>query len=612
MRIPEEVIEQVRSNVEIVDIVGQYVQLRKSGKNYFGLCPFHEEKTPSFSVAPEKQIFHCFSCHRGGNVFKFIMEIEKISFPEAVLKVAELGGISLPPQLLNSSSDQTVSADSETGQLRRVYTETAQLFHHILLNTQLGESALTYLQDRGLTTETIEKFQLGFAPPQEVLATFLSEKGFSHQLLIKTGLFAENQSGVLRQRFRERVLFPIRDGQGYVVAFSGRTLSQDPKVPKYLNSPETKLFNKRKILFNFDLAKSAIRQNGFALLLEGFMDVLSAYQVGVKNGIASMGTSLTNEQVYLLERTTERLCLCYDGDDPGQNAIARALKLLQPITRLKLNVVLLPEKQDPDEYIQKNGGQAFKNLVTKGQQTKMSFWMTYLAAKHNLENENEQLAYISEVLEKIAQLLEPVERDLYLNQLAKRFALEKSSLTRQLHVLMRQQKQFKQPALSQQAKQSPDLSLHAEKKYSQIEKAERLLLYRLLQSYEVRSHLKGVTGFSFIHDQYQTIYLLAEGYFQVYDEYETARFLDFLQADDLRQIIISLEIENYAKVGSMEEIQDCVRLIMQVSPIEEKLLQVKHQLIAARKTNDQQLITKLTIEFVDLLKQKQLKKSTSL
>lgn len=611
MRIPEEVIEQVRSNVEIVDIIGQYVQLRKSGKNYFGLCPFHEEKTPSFSVAPEKQIFHCFSCHRGGNVFKFIMEIEKISFPEAVFKVAELGGISLPPQLLNSSFEEE-AVDSETNQLRRAYSEAAQLFHHILLNTQLGESALAYLQDRGLTTETIEKFQLGFAPQREILVAFLSEKGFSQQLLIKTGLFADKENGVLRQRFRERVLFPIRDAQGYVVAFSGRTLSQDPKVPKYLNSPETKLFNKRRILFNFDLAKSAIRQNGFALLLEGFMDVLSAYQAGVQNGIASMGTSLTNEQVYLLERTTEHLCLCYDGDKPGQNAIARALKLLQPVTRLKLNVVLLPEKQDPDEYIQKNGGQAFKNLVTKKQQTKMSFWMTYLATRHNLENENEQLAYISEVLEKIAQLTEPIERDLYLNQLAKRFSLEKSSLTKQLHLLIRQQKQFKQPISSLQLQQSPDVSLHAERKYSQIEKAERLLLYRLLHSYEVRSHLKGVTGFSFIHDQYQTIYLLAEGYFQAYDEYETARFLDFLQADDLRQIIISLEIENYAQDGSMEEIQDCVRLIMQVSPIEEKLLQIKQQLIAARKTNDQQLITKLTIEFVDLLKQKQLKKSTSL
>lgn len=610
LRIPEEVIEQVRSNVDIVEIVSQYVQLRKSGKNYFGLCPFHEEKTPSFSVAPEKQIFHCFSCHRGGNVFKFIMEIEKIGFPEAVVKVAELGGISLPAEILQNKTTGDAKTDSEIGQLRKIYAETTQLFHHILVNTQIGERGLEYLEKRGLKPETIEKYQLGFAPKQEILADFLQEKGFSQQQLVASGLFFETDAGSLRQKFVERILFPIRDAQKYIIAFSGRSLIKDPQIPKYLNSPETKLFNKRKILFNFDSAKSVIRHEGFALLLEGFMDVLSAYQAGVKNGVASMGTSLTNEQVYLLERTTNKLCLCYDGDDPGQSAIARALKMLQPVTKLRLNVIVIPHQQDPDEYIKSHGDIAFRQLINKKQQTQTAFWMAYLAKDRDLTNEADQLAYISEVLEKVALVTEPLERDLYLSQLAKRFSLEKNSLTGQLHLLLRQQQRDQQPKSSSQITR-PLVKVEPEKKYDRIQKAERLLLYRLLHSYDVRSYLKSIADFSFVHDQYQTIYLLAEGYFQIYQDYETARFLDFLQDESLRQIIISLEIENYAAETSPKEIADCVCLITQISPVEERLAKIKQQLETARKMNDQEMVTKLTIKFVDLLKQKELKKSTS-
>jgi DNA primase len=419
-RIPEETVEQIRSSVNIVEIVSQYVQLHKSGKNYFGLCPFHEEKTPSFSVTEEKQIFHCFSCHRGGNVFKFIMEIENISFPEAVIKVAELGGIDLPKSVTESNATAG-SADTQVGQLRQIHSLAADLFHHILVNTEIGETALKYLHQRGLTDETIETFHLGYAPVQQVLLPFLEDRHFPRELLIRSGLFTENDAGQLYQRFKERVLFPIRDPQKRVIAFSGRLLKKDEKLPKYLNSPETLLFNKRKVLFNFDLAKSEIRQHGFAILFEGFMDVISAYQAGVQQGIASMGTSLTNEQIYLLERTTDRLCLCYDGDDPGQKATARALQLLQPLTKLELGVIPIPGKRDPDEYINQESPTAFVKLVKDGQQNQMSFWFSFLAANRNLTNENDQLAYISDSLEKIATVASPVARDLYLGAIGETF-----------------------------------------------------------------------------------------------------------------------------------------------------------------------------------------------
>ncbi|MFT9286954.1 DNA primase [Liquorilactobacillus nagelii] len=609
-RIPEETVEQIRSSVNIVEIVSQYVQLHKSGKNYFGLCPFHEEKTPSFSVTEEKQIFHCFSCHRGGNVFKFIMEIENISFPEAVIKVAELGGIDLPKSVTESNATAG-SADTQVGQLRQIHSLAADLFHHILVNTEIGETALKYLHQRGLTDETIETFHLGYAPVQQVLLPFLEDRHFPRELLIRSGLFTENDAGQLYQRFKERVLFPIRDPQKRVIAFSGRLLKKNEKLPKYLNSPETLLFNKRKVLFNFDLAKSEIRQHGFAILFEGFMDVISAYQAGVQQGIASMGTSLTNEQIYLLERTTDRLCLCYDGDDPGQKATARALQLLQPLTKLELGVIPIPGKRDPDEYINQESPTAFVKLVKDGQQNQMSFWFSFLAANRNLTNENDQLAYISDILEKIATVASPVARDLYLGQLAKRFSLEKRSLAGQLHSLLQQrarqdfQQQKQQPALVV-AKPAP-----AAKNYQRVEKAERLLLYRLLHSYDVRLKLRETPNFVFVHDQYQTIYLLAEGYFKRYDEYDPARFLDFLADEKLRRQMVELEVENHATVSSNEEIDDCIRLITQLSPLEEQLTALKQELETARRMNNQALVEKLTIKFVELLKQRQLKKSAS-
>ncbi|MFT8457888.1 MAG: DNA primase [Liquorilactobacillus ghanensis] len=610
-RIPEETIEQIRSNVNIVEIVSQYVQLHKSGKNYFGLCPFHEEKTPSFSVTDEKQIFHCFSCHRGGNVFKFIMEMEKISFPEAVIKVAELGGIALPASITEdgSASDQ---ADTQTGQLRQIYALSADLFHHILVNTAIGEPALNYLHQRGLSDETIETFYLGFAPTQQVLLPFLKDRNFSRELLVRSGLFSEGNDGSLYQRFKERVLFPIRDPQKRVIAFSGRLLTKDDQLPKYLNSPETVLFNKRKVLFNFDLAKGEIRQQGFAILFEGFMDVISAYQAGVHQGVASMGTSLTNEQIYLLERTTERLCLCYDGDSPGQKATARALQLLQPLTKLELGVIPIPNQRDPDEYINQESPAAFVKLVENGQQNQMSFWFSFLATERNLTNENDQLAYISDVLEKIAGVASPVARDLYLGQLAKRFSLDKKSLAGQLHSLLQQQarKNFQQ-----QTRQPVPLARKAApaaKNYDRVEKAERLLLYRLLHSYDVRLKLRETTNFAFVHDSYQTIYLLAEGYFKQYADYDPARFLDFLADEHLRQLMVELEVENHAAVGSAEEVDDCMRLIMQLSPLEEQLAALKQQLETARRMNNQKLVEELTIKFVELLKQRQLKKSASL
>ncbi|TGY52926.1 DNA primase [Ligilactobacillus murinus] len=611
---PTDVIDQIRSDVNILDIVGQYVQLHRSGSNWFGLCPFHTEKTGSFSVNEPKQFFHCFSCGRGGNVFKFLMEIEDLTFPEAVYRTAELAGIELDAKYLpqNAGAEDT---QSETGKLKRLYAQAGQLYHHILVNTKLGQPALDHLHERGLSDELIAEFQLGYAPQAEILQAFFHEKKLDdYQTLRKSGLFSEREGEDLAERFNDRIMFPIKDQTGSIIAFSGRLLTPDKKLPKYLNSPEGILFNKRKVLFNFDKAKKTIRHESKVYLFEGFMDVLAAWRAGIKNGVASMGTSLTSEQIYLLEQTASKLYICYDGDLPGRKATKRALELIAPLSKFELGAILLPEKLDPDEYVRKYGPENFKDFVTSHERTELEFYLEYFRVGRNLETESDQLAYITDVLEKVAQVKDPLARDLTLNRLAKEFELDKNNLTSQLQALMQQvqSEQLKQDqanSLKRSDKVVYSTQQRQEKKrYSPAEQAERLLLYRLLHEHDVFLRIKGLADFSFIHEEYETIFLLADGYFDRYSEYESASFLDFLKDEHLRQIIISLELGDYGEVNE-QEISDCLAFIMQHSPLEEQIKVVKTKLEQAKRLGDAKVIIEQTTKLIELLKKKQTEKS---
>lgn len=608
-------IDQIRSDVNILDIIGQYVQLHRSGSNWFGLCPFHTEKTGSFSVNEPKQFFHCFSCGRGGNVFKFLMEIEDLTFPEAVYRTAELAGIELDAKYLPQNIAGAEDTQSETGRLKQLYAQAGQLYHHILVNTKLGQPALDYLHERGLSDELIAEFQLGYAPQAEILQAFFHEKKLNdYQTLRKSGLFSEREGENLAERFNDRIMFPIRNQTGQIIAFSGRLLTPDKKLPKYLNSPEGILFNKRKVLFNFDKAKKTIRHESKVYLFEGFMDVLAAWRAGIKNGVASMGTSLTSEQIYLLEQTASKLYICYDGDLPGRKATKRALELIAPLSKFELGTILLPEKLDPDEYVRKYGPENFKDFVTSHERTELEFYLEYFRAGRNLETESDQLAYITDVLERVAQVKDPLARDLTINRLAKEFELDKNNLTSQLQALMQQvqSEQLKQDqanSLKRSDKVVYSTQQRQEKKrYTPAEQAERLLLYRLLHEHDVFLRIKGLADFSFIHEDYETIFLLADGYFDRYSEYESASFLDFLKDEHLRQIIISLELGDYGE-SNEQEISDCLAFIMQHSPLEEQIKAVEAQLEQAKRLGDAKAIMEQTTKLIELLKKKQTEKS---
>lgn len=611
-KIPRNVIDEIRNSVDIGDIIGRYVQLHQAGKNLIGLCPFHDEKTPSFSVNEEKQFFYCFGCHRSGNVFQFLMELKHIDFVDAVKEIANDSNIKIPEQYVSVPAKPS---NNENRQLFDLHDKAAKLYHHILVNTPAGQVALNYLKKRGMSEELIEQFGLGYAPDQRILKPFFQQQKVDYQLLRKSGLFSEDQQGELRDRFIERIMYPIKNGQGQVIAFSGRLIdTSKTNLPKYLNSPETPIFNKRRTLFNFDVARKAARKDGRLYLFEGFMDVISAFAAGIENGIASMGTSFTEEQVAIIGRATKQLDICYDGDQPGQNAIDRAISLVNDHrpNQLQVKVVQLPAGIDPDEYVQKYGPQQFNAYLTNKEETTTEFYLRFLRNGKNLDNQNELMQYLNQALKVIAQVQAPLEEDMYLQRLASEFNLDRQTLKTQLDQLRQQLGIHNQPWTKQQPSlvrhqqfQQTSEEEHRKVKLSRTELAEQILLRYMLYDREVWMHVTSDHDFHFAHEKYQTLYLLAASYFSENGSYSTADFLDYLDESSLQGTLGQIENLNVDQEVDMRAIDDCIHMIAEQTPLAAQIADKQAQLKEANSLHNTELATQLTIELVKLLKQQQ-------
>ncbi|MCF6514990.1 DNA primase [Lactobacillus sp. S2-2] len=599
-KIPENVIEEVRSQTNITDIIDQYVQLSKSGNNLFGLCPFHDEKTPSFSVNEDKQIFHCFSCGRGGNVFKFLMDLKGLSFPESVMEVADNQNISLPDDY-HSNSKPNINSDDK--KLMQYHKDAVELYHHILVNTDLGKSALKYLHERKLTDEMINKFQIGFAPSTRLLKPFFENKQPDFQLLRKSGLFLENRDGDLVDRFVDRIMFPIRDSNGNYIAFSGRLIDKNDDAPKYLNSPETKIFNKSNVLFNLDLARPEIRNSGNVILFEGFMDVISAFQAGVTNGIASMGTSLTNNQISMIERITKEIYICYDGDSPGQNATNRALDIFKQDSNLKIGVISIPDGKDPDEFRRDNGNDQFKGLVKNNKESFVSFKLNFFAKQFNLKTDEGQLDYIQVALKEIADVPDALERDFYLNKLSQDFNFDKSMMIDKVNQMLqnhpKQYSNYKKPERSIEIRKN-------KQEISQVERAERLLIHRFIYSENARIRINNQTDFYFTDDRYQRLFIFLQEYFKNNDKLNMSELIDFIQDDNLINLLVDIDNTELVEDSfNAEEIEDCINLLTKKAPIENDLDKLNQELKESINTGDQMKQQELVIKIIELRKQMQ-------
>jgi DNA primase len=352
--------DRVKQQADIVRVVGEYVRLKKSGQNFTGLCPFHSEKTPSFAVHPVKQIYHCFGCGAGGDVFKFVMEMDKITFPESVRAVAEKCGIAIPRAKERTPEER--QQNQQRTSLVELHRDAAAFFAQQLNGTPEGRAAKAYLLDRGLDSDAMARFGIGFAPSGgETLLRAMKPK-YHEKILETSGLFSRDQNGRLFDRFRRRVMFPIANDSGKIVAFGGRALGDD--LPKYLNSAETPIYNKSNILYHLDRAKEALRQRDFAVLVEGYMDAIAVARAGISNVVASCGTSLTEPQVKLLNRFTRRIIVNYDPDTAGQAATERSLAILLE-QGAEVRVLALPGGKDPDSFIRSEGAAAYTKLLNE-------------------------------------------------------------------------------------------------------------------------------------------------------------------------------------------------------------------------------------------------------
>jgi DNA primase len=350
--------ERVKQQADIVRVVGEYVRLKKTGKDFSGLCPFHQEKTPSFTVSPIKQIFYCFGCGKGGDIFNFVMEMERCEFPDALRLVAEKCGIAIPKSKPSSPAERTQSSVRTT--LVEMHREAQTFFVKQLQGTAEGKLARAYLEDRGLDKTTIERFGIGYAPSGgDLLLRHLKGK-YAEKLLAESGLVSRGEGGRFFDRFRRRITFPIANDSGKIVAFGCRALGEDQ--PKYLNSPETPIYSKSNVLYHLDRAKEALRRSDFAVLVEGYMDAIAVARAGISNVVASCGTSLAEPQIKLLGRFTKRVIVNYDPDAAGQAATERSIAILLE-QDFEVRVLALPGKADPDKFIREQGADAYVKLL---------------------------------------------------------------------------------------------------------------------------------------------------------------------------------------------------------------------------------------------------------
>ena len=425
LRYSEEIIEEVRQNNDVVDIISQYVHLTRKGRNYFGLCPFHNEKSPSFTVSPDKQIFHCFECEVGGNVYTFLMKIEGITFKEALESLAERANIQLP-KLENS-------ADSAKEELKaKVYkvNEFTAEFYHQNLYKPTAKIAQEYVKKRKFNNETLQAYKIGFSGKFDELYKALKQQGFGEKEILESGLVNKNDNGTYIDRYRNRLMFPICDVRGKVIAFGGRVL--DDSKPKYINSPENIVYSKGRHLFGLNVAKKDSKKR--ILIVEGYMDVISLHQRGITNVVGALGTALTEQQGWLLRKTTEQVVLGFDADEAGQTAVVRSMKILQNMG-CDMRVLQIEGAKDPDEYIVKFGEGRFK-LAVENAISVVEFEVKNLKKGLNLENTVDKIKFLNEISKILSKVQNTIEREIYIEKIAKGYNISKEAIYAEVNKLI--------------------------------------------------------------------------------------------------------------------------------------------------------------------------------
>ncbi len=440
-------LEKIRAASDIVDVIGSYLPLKKAGANFLALCPFHKEKTPSFNVNPHKQIFHCFGCNKGGDVFTFVKEYESLDFPEAVRRLADRAKI--PLEYESGGSDDPGRPQKQP--LLEIHEQITQRWQSALANEASGQIARDYLARRGVSAEAIKLFRLGYAPELwDDTVNWAKSKDYDVALMERAGLVVRKEGTDHHyDRFRGRLMFPICDEQGRVIAFSGRVLAGDEKSAKYVNSPETPIFTKSKVFFGLDKSKRAVLDSGFALICEGQLDLIACFMGGVQNVVAPQGTAFTEDHARILRRYTEEAVLCFDSDEAGQNAAVRSLEHLLG-SGLAVRVAVVPPPHDPDSFIKEKGAEAFRQLVRQAEGF-FDFYLNRLCATHEAGSDKGRLAIVKQMADATLKTRNDVLIDKYAQKTALRLGVSPESVRLQF----RKHSRYSPPEPSPQEDQSP-------------------------------------------------------------------------------------------------------------------------------------------------------------
>ncbi len=550
-----EITDLIKEKADIVELASQYTNLKQRGKRWFGLCPFHSEKTPSFTVDPEKKLYHCFGCGAGGDIFTLIMEKEKLSFWEAIKFLCQKYNIPLPER---GSEHSKINAETE--ELYKIHEEALKFFRKNLISTNEGGKAFAYLLKRGIKKESIDFFKIGYALKSwNSLYSYLIKKGISPSSIEKAGLIIPSQKGEgFYDRFRGRIIFPIFNLSGRIIAFGGRTVYEEE--PKYLNSPETPIYSKGNSLYGLNWAKDSIREHKEAILVEGYMDYISLYQAGIKNIVASLGTSLTASQLSLLQRFTRKVCINYDSDQAGQSATLRSISLCLE-RGLEVNISLLPEGHDPDSFVKERGRQQYLDYINQKSIPGFEFLCASLMNSRNLDLPQEKSQLLRELIEIVSKIPDNIIRSEYIKKLSEYFAIDESEIREII-------KLGTDKIIAEFEKEE---FLPAEKRLLQIILEEKEIAKKIIPHININDirGLKSENIFEKILDNFKNEKELSIGVLK--EEIDSS----------LLSPIIQSMIENQCE-ASLEEAMDCLNTLKKLS-LQKKLREIQKEISKLEK-----------------------------
>ncbi|NGV73849.1 DNA primase [Staphylococcus aureus] len=583
MRIDQSIINEIKDKTDILDLVSEYVKLEKRGRNYIGLCPFHDEKTPSFTVSEDKQICHCFGCKKGGNVFQFTQEIKDISFVEAVKELGDRVNVAVDIEATQSNSNVQIASDDL--QMIEMHELIQEFYYYALTKTVEGEQALTYLQERGFTDALIKERGIGFAPDSSHFChDFLQKKGYDIELAYEAGLLSRNEENFsYYDRFRNRIMFPLKNAQGRIVGYSGRTYTG--QEPKYLNSPETPIFQKRKLLYNLDKARKSIRKLDEIVLLEGFMDVIKSDTAGLKNVVATMGTQLSDEHITFIRKLTSNITLMFDGDFAGSEA---TLKTGQNLLQQGLNVfvIQLPSGMDPDEYIGKYGNDAFTAFV-KNDKKSFAHYKVSILKDEIAHNDLSYERYLKELSHDISLMKSSILQQKALNDVAPFFNVSPEQLANEIQFNQAPANYYPEDEYGGYIEPEP-IGMAQFDNLSRQEKAERAFLKHLMRDKDTfLNYYESVDKDNFTNQHFKYVFEVLHDFYAENDQYNISDDVQYVNSNELRETLISLEQYNLNDEPYENEIDDYVNVINEKG--QETIESLNHKLREATRIGDVEL-----------------------